>query len=243
MQLVIDVGNTRIKAALFEDEKILQTFFFDSISEFISSSVIQNYSPENSIVASVIDDIQGLIENLKQKMSVLVFDSNTPVPIKNLYKTPATLGRDRLAAAIGGNCLYPDTDLLVVDCGTCIKYDFVNHQNEYIGGAIAPGLQMRFKALQTFTDRLPLMDLDEELSILTGRNTAESIRLGVQSGAVAEVDGIIQYYKEQYPALIVMLSGGDMNFFAKRLKNSIFADQNLILKGLNQILAYNLNRI
>ncbi|MBL0328277.1 MAG: type III pantothenate kinase [Bacteroidetes bacterium] len=128
----------------------------------------------------------------------------------------------------------------MVDCGTCIKYNFVTQKNEYIGGGIAPGLQMRFKAVHTFTSRLPLLDVDDTFNTLIGTNSNDSIISGVQMGVIAEVDGIITQYKQQYPDIKVLLTGGDVNFFAKRLKNSIFADQNLILKGLNEILDYNL---
>jgi type III pantothenate kinase len=128
----------------------------------------------------------------------------------------------------------------VIDAGTCIKYNFVNSNNEYIGGAIATGLEMRLKALHTFTSRLPLLKVDEDYNTLVGTNSIESILSGAQGGAVAEMEGCIALYRQQYPDIKVVITGGDVNFFEKRLKNSIFADEYLILKGLNIILEYNL---
>lgn len=240
MQLVIDIGNTRIKAALFEGDEFSHSFVFDSTDDLISSGILEKYPIQNCIPASVVNGIEPFIEELKKKFNVLVFASDTATPVKNLYKTAHTLGSDRLAAAVGGNLLYPDKNVLIIDFGTCIKYNFVNSNNEYLGGAISPGLRMRFNALHTFTSRLPLLEVDENFDTLIGTNSNESILSGVEIGAIAEVEGFIERYMQQYPGLKVVLTGGDVNFFEKRFKNSIFADQNLILKGLNRILSYNL---
>jgi type III pantothenate kinase len=171
---------------------------------------------------------------------VLLFNSETPIPIKNRYRSAHTLGSDRLASAIGGNSLAPGQDILVIDAGTCVKYNYVNANNEYIGGGISPGLQMRFKAMNTFTSRLPLLEPVESYTELIGTNSNESILSGVQLGVINEVDAFIDQYRQQFNNIKVFLTGGDTDFFAKRLKNRIFADQNLILKGLNEILEYNL---
>ena len=242
MQLVIDIGNTRIKAAIFEGSELLHFFVYDSTTELLASGILEKYPLKNCILASVVNDIEPFLEKLRWKVTVLLFNADTPTPIKNLYKTVHTLGSDRLAGAVGGNNFSPNSNVLVIDAGTCIKYNFITKNNEYLGGAISPGLQMRFKAMHTFTSRLPLLEVDEKTDILIGTNSNESIVSGTQNGAVAEVDGIIAQYKNQYPDIKVLLTGGDVNFFEKRLKNSIFADQNLILKGLNVILDYNLNR-
>lgn len=241
MQLVIDIGNTRVKAAIFKENEVRQSFIFHSTDELLVSGIIEKYSIDHCIVASVVNDIEPFIAKVKTKLHVLLFNADTATPIKNLYTTPHTLGSDRLAGAVGGNLLYPGKNVLVIDCGTCIKYDFVNDSNEYIGGAISPGLQMRFNALHTFTSRLPLLEVDENFDLLVGTNSAESILSGIQKGIITEVDGIIAQYKQQFSEINVVLTGGDVNFFEKRLKNSIFADQNLILKGLNKILEFNLN--
>jgi type III pantothenate kinase len=243
MQLVIDIGNTRVKAALFEGSELQHFFVYDSTTELLATGILEKYPIKHCILASVVNDIEPFLEKLRWKVTVLLFNADTPTPIKNLYKTAHTLGSDRLAGAVGGNNFSPNSNVLVIDAGTCIKYNFITKNNEYLGGGISPGLQMRFKAVHTFTSRLPLLEVDEKFNTLIGKNSNDSILSGVQNGAVAEVDGIIEQYKVEYPDVKVVLTGGDVNFFEKRLKNSIFADQNLILKGLNKILDYNLNRI
>ncbi len=243
MQLVIDIGNTRVKAAIFERGELKHFFVYDSTTELLASGILEKYPIKNCILASVVNEIEPFLEKLRWKVEVLLFNADTPVPIKNLYKSAHTLGSDRLAGAVGGNNFFPNSNVLVIDAGTCIKYNFITNNNEYLGGGISPGLQMRFRAMHTFTSRLPLLEVDEKAEILIGKDSNESIVSGAQNGAVAEIDGIITQYKEQYPDIKVVLTGGDVNFFEKRLKNSIFADQNLILKGLNVILEYNLNRI
>ncbi len=240
MQLVIDIGNTRIKAALFEGSELKHFFVYDSTTELLASGILEKYSVSDCILASVVNEIGPFLEMLRWKVKLLLFNADTPVPIKNLYKSAHTLGSDRLAGAVGGNNFSPNSNVLVIDAGTCIKYNFITKNNEYLGGGISPGLQMRFKAMHTFTSRLPLLEVDEKSDILIGKDSNESIISGAQNGAVAEIDGIITQYKEQYPDIKVILTGGDVNFFEKRLKNSIFADQNLILKGLNAILEHNI---
>lgn len=243
MQLVIDVGNTRVKAAIFENKVLKHFFVFDSTDGLLLSGVFDNYDLKRCILASVVNEIEPFIALLKQKVKVLLFTADIPTPLTNLYQTAHSLGSDRLAGAVGGNLLYPNKNVLVIDCGTCIKYNFVTNNNEYIGGAISPGLQMRLKAMHTFTSRLPLLAVDHSFDRFIATNSTDSILSGALMGAAAEIDGFIEQYKILYPDINVVLTGGDVNFFEKRLKNSIFADQNLILKGLNEILDYNLNRI
>lgn len=239
MKLIIDIGNTRVKAALFENKELKQFFVFDTIQALLESQIIEKYGIRSAILGSVVNEIGDFVEQLKQKLDLLLFDSQTAIPIKNLYKSAHTLGSDRLAAAIGANAICRDQDVLVVDAGTCIKYNYITAKNEYIGGGISPGLQMRFKAMNTFTSRLPLLSADEGYNELIGTNSDESIRSGAQLGAIAEIDGIIGQYSSRFNNLKVFLTGGDTDFFAKRLKNRIFADRDLILKGLNEILDYN----
>ncbi|MFL5765183.1 MAG: type III pantothenate kinase [Bacteroidia bacterium] len=241
MNLIIDIGNTRVKAALFDGTELKERFVFETTDKLLLSGIVDKSDVKNCILASVVDGIDPFAEQLKPKCSVLIFESRTPVPLKNLYQTASTLGSDRLAAAVGGNTVFPDSDVLVIDAGTCIKYNFVNSRNEYLGGGISPGLSMRLKAMHTFTSRLPLVDVDVDFDVLVGSNTADSMLSGALIGAVAEVDGMIGEYKKKSPGVKVLFTGGDVNFFEKRIKNSIFADQNLVLKGLNRILTYNLN--
>ncbi len=241
MKLSIDIGNTRIKAALFDEDELKQNFVFETTEDLIMADLFKTYSIENCIVATVVNEMEGFLNELKLKTNVLLFTDKTNVPIKNLYKSTSTLGSDRLAAAVGGNFMFPNKNVLIIDAGTCIKYNFVSMNNEFLGGGISPGLRMRFKSLPAFTSRLPLIEMDEDFDNLIGTDTRESILSGVELGAIAEVDGIIDRYKSIYEDLTVVFTGGDFNFFVKRLKNSIFADQFLILRGLNVILDYNFN--
>jgi type III pantothenate kinase len=241
MQLVIDIGNTRIKAAVFEKDELIERFTFDRADELLKKDLGKRFQLRHCIIGSVVDNIFLIRDELEKQMPVLIFNADTPTPVKNLYRSAHTLGSDRLAGAVGGNALAPAQDILVIDAGTCIKYNFVNSKNEYLGGAISPGLSMRFNAMHTFTDRLPLLSADDNFTGLIGGTSAESILSGAQNGAVYEMDGFIDQYSSQFNNLKVFLTGGDTEFFAKRLKNRIFADQNLILRGLNRILVHNLN--
>jgi type III pantothenate kinase len=162
---------------------------------------------------------------------------STPIPVKNLYKTPSSLGKDRIALAVGGAMIYKNKNILIIDVGTCITYDFVNDKNEYLGGGISPGIDMRLKSLHQFTAKLPLVEKKEMYSLI-GNDTHSSILSGVLNGATEEVKGIIQLYQQQFNELNVILTGGDYIYFATLLKNTIFADQYFLLKGLNQILEY-----
>ncbi len=261
INLVIDIGNTRIKAGLIEKNELVHFFVFETrpnepvskeyrhsfhqsfeqaTEALLAADLFEKYSINRCIVTSVVDEMGSLINTLKEKAKTLVFTSETPTPLVNLYQSVNTLGSDRLAAAVGGNFLFPNKNVLVIDAGTCIKYNFVNDNNEFIGGAISPGLQMRFNALNTFTSRLPLLAVDENFDTLIGSNTNDSILSGVEIGTITEIEGVIERYKQFNPDLNIVLTGGDAYFFEKRLKSPIFTDSFLILKGLNVILNYNL---
>lgn len=239
--LAIDFGNTRIKAASFNNGEMLDIKVFSSVEELIKNEAFV-LSHTNLIYASVTENHLPFLEHIEKKTHILPFTSSTPIPLTNLYQNAGTLGSDRLAAAIGAYSLYPNTPVLTIDCGTCIKFNFVNSSNEFLGGAISPGLRMRYKALNQFTDKLPYIELDADFSKLVGQNTIESINSGVINGTVAEIDGIIELYKQTFPNLKIAVTGGDADFFVKRLKNSIFAHPNLVLLGLNTILHYNLEK-
>jgi len=237
MNLVIDIGNTRTKCALFEGDTLKQDFVIGKEAGLPADLNAGSFT--RVIAGTVLNELPFFVEKLKEDHQVMVFTSATPVPLKNIYKSAATLGSDRLAAAVGANYLFPGIATLAIDAGTCIKYNFTSAEGEYTGGAISPGLQMRFKALNTFTARLPLLESDDDFEALVGNDTRGSILSGVQGGAVAEMDGIIDRYRQLYPGIKVLLTGGDNAFFAKRLKNSIFADPFLVLRGLNLILNHN----
>ncbi len=241
MNLVIDIGNTRVKAALFKENLLLELKIYNSVSELLSDLNFIRKG-KNAIIGSVVDDLDLFYSALNSLIPTSVFTSQTKTPLTNLYYSVNTLGSDRLLAAIGAYTIYPNTDILVIDAGTCIKYNFTNSKNEYLGGGISPGIQMKFKALEHFTSKLPLVELDTNFNELIGTNTQNSILSGVLNGSVAEIEGIINEYKMLYPNIICVLTGGDSEFLAKRLKNSIFTHQNLVLIGLNDILNYNLEK-
>ncbi len=240
MNLIIDIGNTRIKTALFEANELKHFFVFKTTDELHAANLFVKYPITHCIIGSVVNNLDSFIKVIQEKVKTILFTDKTPIPIKNLYESTHTLGSDRLAAAIGANTLFPNQNILVIDAGTCIKYNFVNNKNEYIGGSISPGLQMRYKALNFYTSRLPLLEVNEGFETLIGKNSNESILSGVQKGSIAEIKGIIEGYEEHYPDIKVILTGGDANFFEKPFKNRIFADSFLITKGLNAILNYNI---
>ncbi len=241
-KLAVDAGNTLVKAGVFE-EKQLRTVWTERTAEHsILLSEILKAGPFAGIILSAVTGIEpGFINALREAGSMVILDEKTPLPLQNLYETPATLGRDRLAAAVGARALFPGKPVLAIVAGTCITYDLVTARDEYLGGSIAPGIRMRFQAMNTFTGQLPLLEPDLQFS-LPGKNTRDSILSGVMQGVLLETDAMITQYREAYPGLQAVLSGGDADFFENRLKNSIFASPNIVLKGLNEILDYHAER-
>jgi type III pantothenate kinase len=188
-----------------------------------------------STVVSIRKDITGFLQS--QQVFILL-NSKTKLPVRNRYKTPGTLGSDRIASVAGAAKLFPGKNILVIDAGTCIKYDFITAQKEYLGGSISPGLRMRFQALHNFTDGLPLIQ-PGKISTLVGTSTKDSVLTGVELGIVNEINGFIADYKKKFGPVKVLLSGGDAALFAGHIKSSIFAAPNLIHTGLLDILKYN----
>lgn len=245
MQLVLDLGNTQHKYAIYEGTELVRLGAEPSLSADAVAHLIELYAIERTIVSSVDHYDAGLEELLSSETQLLQFTHTTPLPIMNLYGTPATLGKDRLAGAVGAHHAFPGQHVLVIDAGTCIKYDYIDNLGAYHGGAIAPGLFMRFKAMHNFTARLPLIEPENYATVadvaLTGDTTTDSLRSGALNGAVFEVEGAIAAYSRLYPGLAVVLTGGDAGFFELHVKSRIFARPNLVLEGLNTILNYNLD--
>ena len=242
MNLIIDVGNTRVKAAVFERDTMINIVVFDKkriLSEI--KKILKKYAISNGIMSNVASISDFELKKLQSLFQLIVLSSSTKVPFVNLYKTPKTLGVDRIALATGAISQFPNKDVLVIDAGTCITFDFVNSNKEYLGGAISPGIQMRFDSLNYFTANLPLLE-KEKITNFIGGNTNESINSGVVNGVIQEIDGIINQYKIKYLDLTVVLTGGNTNFLSKQLKSSIFANQNFLLHGLNKILIFNLDK-
>jgi type III pantothenate kinase len=238
VNLVLDVGNSLLKIALFEKSELIQKFKFSENYKRNIEDIISKYKVTHSIISNVgrIDD--STINILKESTSLLLVSNQLKIPFKNLYKSKNTLGQDRLALVSAAAFNFPNENVLIVDVGSCITYDFKNNNNEYLGGGISPGISMRFKSLNTFTSNLPLIDFDS-IHQLIGNNTKNSINSGVINGTISEINGIIQQYCEEFKNIRIILTGGDSNFLLKRIKNSIFADQNFLLVGLNKLLEDN----
>ena len=240
MNLVIDIGNSRTKLSVFDYGEVIKTAPVDEFLPEHIKAFKNEYPLLNKAILSSVREYSDELKNALQNSfdTFLELDRETPLQIENLYLSKETLGYDRIASAVGANYLYPDANLLVIDAGTALTYDFVNDKNQYLGGNIAPGLEMRFKSLNHFTDKLPLVK-SENQNKLYGSTTEEAIRAGVQNGFIYEVDRTIDAFKVFYSNLKVIITGGDAEFFDKKLKNSFFVHFNLVALGLNRILEYN----
>lgn len=238
MNLVIDIGNTRIKTGLFSENELIKKFSFQSFADKNwFEKAYSEFNFDQCIVSSTKVLPEESLEFLKSR-GAYILDHQLPIPIIIDYKTPVTLGRDRIAGAIGARFKYPNYDCLVIDLGTCVTYDFISKQGIFKGGAISPGLKMRFQALHDYTDLLPLIENPTFLSDF-GQSTTESINMGVYNGMTQEINGFIRYFLHKSKRLKVILTGGDASMFEQHIENAIFAHPNLILDGLNQVLLYN----
>ena len=231
-KITIDEGNTSVKLALFENNQLVfmkSDVNLERVKELLSNC-------DRLIVSSVKKN--PLFESLISSKYAIFLNPSTPLPITNCYETPHSLGNDRIALAVGATANFPNKNVLVIDAGTCITYDFINSKKEYLGGSISPGIHMRYNALHHFTSQLPLLE-SVDTAMLIGANTEGSIHSGIINGILVEIDGIIQRYTNQYPDIKVIVTGGNAKFFDKGLKNTIFANPNLLMEGLNKILDYN----
>ena len=239
MILTIDVGNTRIKGAVFEGGTLLNTFVCmkTELQKRIQDSLKTHKDISDLVVSSVSDTEKHFFCNFDESLKVHFVSHKDSFPFINEYETPQTLGIDRLVLAAGATLLYPNQNRLVIDAGTCITYDFIDENNNYLGGSISPGLRLRYESLHNYTEKLPLMSLESPKHFI-GKSTSESIHSGVVNGLAHEIDGFIAQYKEQYSNFIIILTGGDTDFLANRLKNTIFANSNFLLESLNQTFQY-----
>ena len=241
MNLIIDVGNTYIKLAVFQKNELKERWVCEreSFLEY-HSKVLKSYSEINNVIVSSVGRFtpKQFMEVSKDHF-VLELSHEVKLPFKNKYATPTTLGDDRIALVAGAAVQFPKKNVLIIDAGSCITYDFLNTDNEYLGGAISPGVSLRYKALNSFTANLPLLE-KEMPNDFTGDSTVNSIHSGVVNGVIQEIDGFISQYIENYKDLTVILTGGDAHFLRDSLKNDIFANSNFLLEGLNHILEHNL---
>ncbi|MDD6209901.1 MAG: type III pantothenate kinase [Bacteroidales bacterium] len=239
MDIVIDVGNSCAKIALFEDGQLADKLRVPALSVDVLELLFDKYKIVRGILSSVVNLSDDCLSYLKSSLKYfLVLDDKTKIPVEVGYRTPETLGKDRLAAVVGAVSLRPGENLLIVDAGTAITFDCVTAEGCYKGGNISPGVKMRLRALHTFTDKLPLIDKDGELPFI-GYSTETAIRAGVVYGIALEIEGYIKALKEEMGQLSVFLTGGNAFYFEKKLKSSIFAEVNLVLIGLYRILLYN----
>jgi type III pantothenate kinase len=239
MLLAVDVGNTRIKVAVFEKHTLLfqDVFPREEAQKKIEIIFEKNPKIKESVLSSV-GKLDDEVIDLLEKYSILnVISSETRFPFQNKYETPKTLGVDRMVLASGATLMYPDQNRLIIDAGTCVTYDFVDANDVYLGGAISPGLRLRYEALHNYTAKLPLLELEQPVHYI-GNSTKEAIHSGVVNGILNEIEGFINQYRQQYQVLTVILTGGDAEFLAKNIKNTIFANSNFLLESLSHIHHY-----
>lgn len=238
MNLVIDIGNTFSKYYLFEGDHL--------VSHGRQAGRMLSFIPvPPSTRAVIVSSVVALPEESEEWLEALPcpvvrFSASTPIPLRNAYRTPETLGSDRLAAAIGAWSLYPDVPLLIIDAGSCITFDLVTAEGEYVGGNISPGLHARLRAIDDYFPRLPLVEAEGDVPEL-GYDTETAIRSGVIQGLKHEIEGYISHFKAKYPQLLVFLTGGDEINFEDTIKSGIFADQFLVPRGLNRVLTHQMS--
>jgi type III pantothenate kinase len=242
MNLIIDIGNTSTKLAVFQRDKVLIAKTVEGFSLVIEvENLLKQFTEiKRGFVSSVGFLSEDELKTLEKRLPMTVLNSTLKLPFKVHYKTPNSLGADRLALMAAAATQYSGKNVLVIDAGSCITYDFIDSKKNYLGGAIAPGIQMRYKSLGDFTSSLPtLQKIVPKNSI--GNSTHDSIHSGVINGVLYEIEGTVNEYQNKYPDLTVILTGGDADFLCKQLKISIFANSDFLLEGLNFLLEYNSN--
>lgn len=248
IKLIIDIGNTLVKIARFNQNEMIEIQVFDTSGELEWADCLRRQTLIDAvIVCSVAGRTNQVADYLPAKAKIIYFSHEINLPIKNKYQSPETLGPDRLALAVGASVLFPEKNVLVVSAGTCITYEFINQNAEYEGGLITPGLQMRCKAMNYYTKKLPLLDFREiiDQKFLKpdyGKNTEDAMSYGVFWGILAEMQMWIAFFQQRtQQRLKVILTGGDAKYFEKSINFKTFAYPNLLLLGLNKILDENLN--
>jgi type III pantothenate kinase len=236
--LCFDFGNTRLKCAVFSGKELREVIVLENDTIHTIGKLIQTYQPSDSILSSVVDHDPAIENLLQQSTHFHKLDHHSKIPVTTPVGKPETIGADRLALVAAAVGLFPGKNNLVIGLGSAITYNFVNKYHEFIGGAISPGMEMRFKSLQVFTAKLPLIKADWNFP-LVGYDTKTNILSGVILGMAKEIDGTIEAYEEKYDNFNVLLSGGDARYFIRFLKKKIFADPDLIYKGLYTISEFN----
>jgi len=238
MNLILDFGNTYKKIAVVSRGEIVYLTAQTHIGIEEIAEIEAKFDIKNAVLSSVVSGTEDVECYLKNKYKFLKISETTKLPIQNAYKSKNTLGSDRLACAVAAYELFPDENVLILQLGTCLTSDFITKEGVYLGGSISPGMNMRFRALHHFSDKLPLINYQNFHSIL-GKSTEESILAGVIHGIIAECNYIIDCYKERYDSVKIILTGGDAKTFENTIKNKFFALNDFVIFGLNAILCYN----
>jgi type III pantothenate kinase len=239
LKLLIDIGNTLQKIAVVQNDDYLFCESYSCITIEVLLSIFSNYSIKYTIVSSVAAFDKQLLDFLTMNTKLIHYSHQTKLPISIKYKDAETLGLDRIANAVGAATIFPHTNVLSIQAGTCLVLDFVNDNNEYLGGSISPGIKMRFEALHEKTKKLPLITIPDIFPNFIEITTTGSLCSGIINGMCHEIDGFIEDYKSNFENLKILLTGGDASSLQKLIKNTIFAAPNLVLKGLNEIIKYN----
>jgi type III pantothenate kinase len=236
--LCFDFGNTRLKCAVFSGKELQEVILLENDPVQAVQQLLRNLHPQKSILSSVIDHDPAIDNLLKEHTRFHKLDQHSKIPVTTPVGKPETIGADRLALVVAAADLFPGKNNLVIGLGSAVTYNFINKYGEFMGGGISPGMEMRFKALKTFTARLPLVKADWNFP-LVGYDTRTNILSGVILGMAKEIEGMIEEYEKKYENFKALLSGGDAGLFTRFLKNKIFADPDLIYKGLYSISEFN----
>jgi type III pantothenate kinase len=238
LNLVIDIGNTLLKIAVFKNNSLIVSIEFKDNFKSNIEGVLDKYPITHSILCNVSNSNEGLNYLLSIKTKQILFNESIKVPFTNSYSTISTFGKDRIALVSAASKEFSNQNVLIIDLGSCITYDFKNSKNHYLGGSISPGIHMRYKSLNDNTANLPLLNF-KNITNFVGKSTEESIHSGVVNGVIHEVNGIISQYKNEFKEIRIILTGGDSKFLLKKIKNTIFAHSNFLLVGLNFLVESN----
>ncbi|MFM9987977.1 type III pantothenate kinase [Flavobacterium sp.] len=239
MILIIDVGNTRIKSAVFEQDTLVEVNFFSNESFKTSiENILKKFDKiTNLVIASVGILEKEAFQSFSNQVKINFISRESNFPFQNNYISPSTLGIDRMVLSAGAVLQFPKQNRLIIDAGTCVTYDFIDDKDVYHGGAISPGIRLRYEVMHNYTAKLPLLSIEESEKVI-GNTTNQSLHSGVINGITFEIDGFIDSIKSKNENFIIILTGGDANFLAKRLKNTIFANSNFLLESLNNLYQY-----
>ena len=232
--LCLDFGNTRLKAAVFENDVVMEEMVLADDNNDTIEALVNQYRPQKSILSSVISHNAEVERILASKTIFHKLSYSTKLNFTSPVGKPETIGADRLALAAAAVHFYPGRNNLIISLGSCVTYNFINQYHQFLGGAISPGMEMRFKSMHDYTAKLPMVQKDWNFPVI-GYDTKTNLQSGVIAGITFEMDGYIDFYQNQYGNFNVVLTGGDAGYFARHLKNKIFADLKFLFKGLYAI--------